>query len=830
VTTNDALAEPPLGPNGAEGGTLGWARAPLRAFRLGLIGLNVLAVVVCAAMLHNQLQAETALSRLHAANTAALLARGVAATLDNARLAVDGVADRLEADLSGPGIQRAGLRPMVDRAVERVPDLQTIGLFDQTGAQICGEQDDLCRGLNVADRDYFLAYRGNAAAKPGIFGPFDSRLDSRRVMILARALRHRDGRFAGLAIGLLPLQNLETIVATASLGPGGVASLRTADALTLLARAPALPTEQQAAQLASLYAALGEQMRRAPEAGVFSVALPVDGVSRINAYQRLPGYPIYALVGDAVADSQAAWRSLLVWTTGFLLVFAASSLAIERAVTRSRRNELRAQALFDEAPCGYHTLDAEGRFLTINATELAWLGRQRDQIIGQARAGDFLTEKGRAMFAREFPRLLAGETVRGLEYDLVTNDMRPRRVSVDAAPVFDENGRFVSTNTVMHDISALHESRQALQQQNARQQLLLDNKLVGIARVADRRFVWVNAAFERLFGYEVAELVGQETSILYPEPAAFTAMGEAATAAMAQDGTYRATVELRRKDGSPMWADCSGAVLDGTGGEVIWFSTDVTELRRAESLRIEAAGLAAENRQLRETARLHSMFLSNMSHELRTPLNAVIGFVQLLQMPTMAADAEKRARYLGQIGASGKHLLDMIDSLLDLAKVEAGRVPLQPVPLEPGAVVQDVVDMLEGKARLKGVTVGLESSVLPMVRLDPLRLKQVLLNYLSNAIKFSHPNGQVVVSAFMSEQGRMRIEVRDHGIGISEVDQAQLFQRFRQLSAGATKAYEGTGIGLALVKQIVEAQGGRVGVRSELGKGSTFWAEWPVAL
>lgn len=796
--------------------------------RLGLLALNVLAMALCAGFLRSQQQEEDALSTLQATNTASLLARGAAATLDKAKLAVDTVADRVEADLSGTGLRRADLPLLVNRAVERVPDLQVIGLFDQTGAQICHESDKLCRGLNVADRDYFRRYRADPTAGPGIFGPLDSRLDGRRVLILARVLKQGDGSFAGVAIGLLPLQRLDDIVATASLGPGGVASLRVAGPLTLLARAPSLPSDLQARHLESLSAAVGDRMQRSPEAGVFSTRSVVDGETRINAYQKLPGYPIYAFVGDVVATSQDWWRSLLFWAIGFLVVFAGSSVAIERAVSRSRTSERRAQALFDEAPCGYHTLDDQGRFVTINATELAWIGRRRDDVIGKVRAADFLTDEGRATFGREFPRLLAGETVRGLEYDLVGSDGRLRRVSVDAAPMFDDKGRFVSSNTVMHDISALHEARQALQQQNARQQLLLDNKLVGIAQVRDRRFVWVNSAFEGLFGYAPAEMVGQETSILYPDTAAFTAMGEAAAAAFAKGGKYRATVELRRKDGSQMWADCSGAVLDGTGGEVIWFSTDVTEARRAESLRVEAANLAAENRQLQETARLHSLFLSNMSHELRTPLNAVIGFVQILQIPAIVSDVEKRARYLAQIGASGKHLLDMIDSLLDLAKVESGRVPLQPEQLEPHAVIQEVVDMLEGKAGLKGVALHSESAQLPQVRLDPLRLKQVLLNYLSNAIKCSHANGQIVLRAFMSGPERLRIEVQDDGIGIAEADQAQLFVRFRQLSAGATKAYEGTGIGLALVKQIVEAQGGRVGVRSELGKGSVFWAEWPV--
>lgn len=802
---------------------------PLHWLRLGLIGLNLLAVALCAAVLHGQLQSETALSRVQTANTATLLARGAAATLDKARLAIDSVADRLEANLSGSEFQRSGLWPAVDRAVERVPELQTIGLFDAGGAQICGEPMSRCRGLNVADRDYFARYRDTPAASPGLFGPVDSRLDGRRVLILARALRHGDGRFAGVAIGLLPLVNLDAIVATASLGPGGVASLRVAGTLALLARAPALPSDQQASQIAALAAAVGDQMRREPASGVFMAESPVDGVMRMVAYRELPGYPVYALVGDSLADSRDAWRSLLAWTVASLLVFGGLSLAIERAVTHSRRSGLRAQRLFDEAPCGYHTLDSEGRFISINETGLSWLGRPREEIVGKARAGDFLTEEGRATFAREFPRLLAGETVRGLEYDLVTPGGPVRRVSVDAAPLFDEKGRFVSSNTVMVDITALHQSRLALQEQNARQQLLLDNKLVGIARVRDRRFVWVNSAFETFFGYAPAELVGRETAVLYPDHAAFLAMGQAVTAALAQSGAYRRTVELRRKDGSAIWADCSGTLL-GTTGEVIWFSMDVTELRKAEALRVEAADLAAQNRQLQETTRLHSMFLANMSHELRTPLNAVIGFADLLQSPGVIADDVKRARYLGQISASGKHLLGMIESLLELAKLEAGHLPMQPVPLDPGAVAQDVIDMLEAKAQARRVQVTRTQAAVREVNLDPLRLKQVLLNYLDNAIKFSQPGGEVVMRVLMAQPRLLRIEVEDQGIGIAHADQGRLFTRFRQLSTGTTKVHEGAGIGLSLVKQIVEAQGGRVGVRSDLGKGSMFWAEWPVGL
>lgn len=373
---------------------------------------------------------------------------------------------------------------MVDRAVERVPDLQNIGLFDQNGDQICGVPITRCRVLNVGERDYFVHYRNSPAADPALFGPIESKLDGRRVLILARALRHIDGRFAGVAVGLLPLQGFEAIVAKASLGPRGVASLRMTTRLTLLARAPALPSERQATQLAALSAAMGDQLSRAPEAGVFSAVSSVDGETRINAYQKLPGYPIYAIVGDAVASSQATWRNLLTWSIGFLLIFAASSLAIDRAVTRSRLSEKRAQALFDDAPCGYHTLDAQGRFLSINATELSWLGLRRDEIVGLARAADFLTDEGRGTFAREFPRLLAGETVRGLEYDLVTAQGGVRRVSVDASPVFDEQGAFIRpTSGGQLKSGAVHERRNTLgltQSQLAQLSGLSRQTLVGL--------------------------------------------------------------------------------------------------------------------------------------------------------------------------------------------------------------------------------------------------------------------------------------------------------------------------------------------------------------
>lgn len=513
--------------------------------------------------------------------------------------------------------------------------------------------------------------------------------------------------------------------------------------------------------------------------------------------------------------------------TGVIASFVDVTVQIDlRQRLKEQSEEL--SELYDKAPCGYHMLDAQGRFTRINDTELKWLGVTREEVLGLRGPRDFLSDESRPVFEESFPRICAGDSLEGIEVELVGVSGQRRWVRLAAMPVLDGEGRFRATRSVLHDISESRLTRMAMERLNAQQQLLLDNELVGIVRIRNRVILWKNRAFSLIFGYDQGELVGQETSVLFPDLSAFESFGEASTKALGEGGTYRATIKLRRKDQTEIWADCSGAVLDASTGEYVWFSKDVTAAKREEALRIEAAALAAANAQLRETARLHSMFLSNMSHELRTPLHAVLGLTAILQRAPADFDHAKRERYLGQIGSSANHLLAMIDSMLELARLESGRVQLQPTLVNPSELVREIVDMLEPKALVHQVTLAADpSSTMQLVSLDPMRLKQVLVNYIGNAIKFSRAQGRVVARASMPAPDRLRIEVEDNGIGISEEDQSRLFVRFQQLSAGNTKSHEGTGIGLALVKQIVEAQGGQVGVRSASGKGSVFWAELP---
>jgi len=238
--------------------------------------------------------------------------------------------------------------------------------------------------------------------------------------------------------------------------------------------------------------------------------------------------------------------------------------------------------------------------------------------------------------------------------------------------------------------------------------------------------------------------------------------------------------------------------------------------------------LESANRAAREVSRLKSEFLANMSHELRTPLNAVIGFAEMLYDGKAGPVSARQQEFLDDILTGARHLLQLINDVLDLSKVEAGRMDFRPVPVHLPKVLEEVSSILRGLAAEKQIR--LEVSVAPELRdivTDESRLKQVLYNYLSNALKFTPEDGAVAVRVTPEGDREFRLEVEDTGLGIREADLSRLFVEFQQLDAVNGRSHGGTGLGLALTKRIVEAQGGTVGVRSTLGHGSTFSAVLP---
>lgn len=342
------------------------------------------------------------------------------------------------------------------------------------------------------------------------------------------------------------------------------------------------------------------------------------------------------------------------------------------------------------------------------------------------------------------------------------------------------------------------------------------------------RIVLLNRMAEQLFGYTREELLGQTAEALVPE-----ALGEAHKRHRARYLNQPVTrpmgsglkLEARRKDGSHFPVEISlSPVKSPTGFRVTVIIRDVTERRRMEDeLRAVQEKyiheLELRSRESEQANRLKTEFLSNMSHELRSPLHTVLGFAELLAEETHGPLGEKQRRFLTHIQNDSRHLLDIINDLLDLSKIEAGRFELRHEAFDIVPVVEDALSSVRSRATAKSVEIQAEISASVAVVADRLRFKQILYNLLSNAVKFTPDGGKVRVEAAPRDRFA-EISVSDTGIGILEDEHQAVFDKFYQVRS-ATKG-GGTGLGLAITKRLVEQHGGRIWLKSEPGNGSCF--------
>jgi len=332
------------------------------------------------------------------------------------------------------------------------------------------------------------------------------------------------------------------------------------------------------------------------------------------------------------------------------------------------------------------------------------------------------------------------------------------------------------------------------------------------------RIVLVNAQTEILFGYSREDLLGQPAEMLVPQRFRRDRAGRAAfftephAPGTAKD---REWFGLRR-DGSEFPIDISSSPLQTEDGVLVSSAIrDITERKRLEW-------------QMQAASRMKTEFLANMSHELRTPLNAIIGFTDFMHKGKAGPLSAEQHEFLGDVLTSSGHLLQLVNNVLDVAKVESGTIEIQPVPVDLEALVDEVRDIIRGLAATRNLTLTVSvDPAVAMAVVDPVRVKQILYNFVSNAIKFSVDGGEIQIRAIPDGHDLVRLEVQDTGVGIAEADQEKLFVEFQQLDTGSAKKYQGTGLGLALTKRLTEAHGGRVAVRSSLGSGSTFSAILP---
>lgn len=340
----------------------------------------------------------------------------------------------------------------------------------------------------------------------------------------------------------------------------------------------------------------------------------------------------------------------------------------------------------------------------------------------------------------------------------------------------------------------------------------------------------LNPAWEKTLGFSAAEL-GSRPMIEFVHPEDHAEALAAVRKLQAGGQIDGLEIRIWSKDHSYKWLICN-AIPVPQQGLIFAAACDISDRKGLEErLRQQNQALEETNQRVQTANRMKSEFLANMSHELRSPLNGIIGFSELMFDGRLGSVTDRQKDVLGRVLNSGKHLLQLINDVLDLSKVEAGRLEFHPESLTALKLVQEVTGILMGLAASKQIR--LETVIEPEVAhifADPARLKQVLYNYLSNALKFTGEGGMVLVKLKAEGATHFRLEVSDTGVGIRPEDLDKLFIEFHQLDSSTSKRYQGTGLGLALTKRIVEAQGGTVGVESTAGQGSTFFAVLPRAV
>jgi two-component system sensor histidine kinase/response regulator len=462
---------------------------------------------------------------------------------------------------------------------------------------------------------------------------------------------------------------------------------------------------------------------------------------------------------------------------------------------------------------------ATRRCVYVNPAACGHLGYRREEIVGMsinewdpyyreddenAVKGAERLERGESLSFRSKHRRKDG-TLRDVEVSLFRTSYAGRVLNI----------------TSIKDVTEQRQAERALKQQHAWLKALISSVPDAMFyKDAKGRFLGCNDACARLIGRPAAEIVGLTCEDIFPpEFAAQAAQRDALALQILQPSRseYRwqrgDTVRTFETVVSPLWDE------RGTPIGVAGISRDITSRKQAEE-EIRRAKEAAE-----EATQMKSAFLANMSHEIRTPMNAILGLGALLAKTPL----EPRQRdQLRKMQASGQHLLQLVNDILDLSKVEAGKLELELCTFQLAPLLGETAALVAGRCEEKGLqlVVDVAPDVPPWLRGDPLRLKQVLLNYASNAVKFTE-QGQVAI-AVRCDQRRdrevmLRFSVQDTGIGLATEQIARLFRSFSQADASTTRRYGGTGLGLAISSKLATLMGGEVGVQSVPGEGSTFW-------
>ncbi|HLO62157.1 MAG TPA: PAS-domain containing protein [Azonexus sp.] len=753
--------------------------------------------------------------------------------------------------------RRSEIEALMALHLRRFPEVSIYRVFAANGDALVSA-GTMPASFNVSDRKWFTTLKNEPARQLAVSEVLVGKALQVPSLIVAVPIRDTDGRFLGAVAGALDLSRMQALIDAPDIGSKAVIAIRRSDTAQLIVRRPAIAREVNEPVRTPLW----ERIHAGENAGVMELPSVVDDVVRVHAFVRLHNYPLVAIVGVARDDFLRPWwiQTALAGASGLLFALMLGWLFLRqlRTQTRLERSEMAANSLAGryesllvaagEGICG---VDADGAITFANPTAQHMLGYDREQLVGANfhllihRQGSASADPKR--FDCQLARLLAAPAEAGNRVHHVNDEYFWRRdgtpfavdYSVAKIPGLGAQDGAVIT---FRDVSERKRAEQEAMRANTLFQEAVANIAIGFAIYDEQdRLVACNDAYRDLYatsrdlivpGASFADIVRQGAQRGQYKDASdnIDAWVEARVRQhLAADGSY---AEQRLDDGR--WL----LIIEHRtpSGYIVGNRIDITARKSAE-LELEQHRLHLEELVDKRTAELaiakeaaeaasvaKSAFLANMSHEIRTPLNAITGMAHLIRRAGLTAAQGER---LAKLEGASEHLLEVLNAILDLSKIEAGKFTLEEKPIRIEQVIGNIVSMLHHRAQAKGLELRqhIESIPYPLLG-DATSLQQGLLNYANNAVKFTE-TGSITLSVHIEEDAAdsilLRFAVADTGIGIAPEALPRLFSAFEQADNSTSRRHGGTGLGLAITRKIAQLSGGDAGVESIPGCGSCFW-------
>jgi PAS domain S-box-containing protein len=806
-------------------------------FILALVAIIALVTGLCLVS-YNRFRQEAATT---AENLAVIISDDVEETLSRAESDLHGFVAFLKPEDFSPSVslqRRRDIESLMASHVIHFAQVVNYRIFTAGGDTLFGAGRTPAT-FNVSNRVWFNTLKNDAGQKFVISDVLIGKGSGVPTVILAVPIRTAGGRFLGAANAALDLSHFQGLIDSPRIGPKGLIAVRRSDSTKLLVRRPSAPDHINE----PVASALMSRVTAGELSGQIDMTSPVDGVPRITVFRRTKSYPLVTVVGLARSDLLRPWVTQ-TWAAGGVTLAFELLLSLlylrqrrtQKALDRDLVERREAEAALRESEQRYQTLASgtfegiavtqQARFIDANPQLLAMLGYSRDELVGMPVA-DLLPAEDRERVLENIQNARESH----LEHAMIRKD--GRRILVEGRGQESHLGTRAVRITSLRDITAIKHAEAQLQAYHQHLEELVKertaalaarerhlnvilNGIPGAVAYWDRnlRSRFANPAYHEWVGVHPGQIEGKHFLEVFGDSLYEMRLPIIQRVLQGEAQTFERPYPLTARPEHKRWAEIH-YVPDREGEHVLGFFVmgfDIDELKRA--------------REQAETANIaKSAFLANMSHEIRTPLNAVTGMAHLIRRGGLT---RRQGEQLDKLEEASAHLLNVLNAILELSKIEAGKFVIEEAPVAVAAVLENVVSLLQVKAEARGLRLDTEAPppLPPDLLGDPTRLQQALLNYTSNAVKFTEAGGATLRVKLIQDDAEsvlLRFEVQDTGIGIDPEALPRLFVAFEQADNRTIRQYGGTGLGLAITKKLAQLMGGDAGADSAPDSGSTFW-------